>query len=156
RGRVTGVTGVAIDVTERVQAEGARLELERGLLEAQKVESLGVLAGGVAHDFNNLLVSVLGNVSLALEEVPADSPARAMLQRIETAARGGSDLTRQMLAYSGKGTVMIERVDVNAIVEEMKDLLHVSMGRGLGVDYELTRPLPTIEADPTQIRQVVM
>jgi PAS domain S-box-containing protein len=155
-GRITGLIGIAIDVTERTQAEEARLALERNLLEAQKLESLGVLAGGVAHDFNNLLVSVLGNVSLALEDLPADAPARAKLRRIETAARRGSDLTRQMLAYTGKGTVMVERVDVNAVVEEMKDLLQVSMGRRMHVDYELAEALPTIEADPTQIRQVVM
>jgi two-component system cell cycle sensor histidine kinase/response regulator CckA len=99
---------------------------------------------------------VLGNASLALESMPADSPAGPILHRIEKAARQGSDLARQMLAYSGRGRVVRERVDLNAIVEEMKDLLHVSLSRRSAVRYELAPSLPAIQADPTQMRQVVM
>ena len=155
-GRVTGAIGVAIDVTEQRRAETQRLDLERQLLEAQKLESLGILAGGVAHDFSNLLVTILGHVSLALDDLPAGSPAREKLARIETAARRGSELARQMLAYAGRERVVLEPLDLNAIVAEMRELLRVSMGRAVRVTYDLPPDLPPIEADPTQVRQVVM
>ncbi|TMB49753.1 MAG: PAS domain S-box protein, partial [Deltaproteobacteria bacterium] len=156
RGGLAGIMGVAIDVTERKQAEDARLALERRLLEAQKLESLGVLAGGIAHDFNNLLVSVLGNASLALGELPSHAPACEALRRIERAARRGSELTREMLAYAGKDTIALERVDVNAVVAETSDLLSVSIGSKVAMAYDLAPGLPAIEADPIQIRQVIM
>ena len=155
-GRVSSVIGVAIDLTERERAENARLALERMLLEARRLESLGVLAGGVAHDFNNLLVNVLGNASLAASELPEDSPARPSLRRIEAAARRGSELTRQMLAYAGKEHVSLEPVDVNAAVEETMDLLQVSIPARVVMRHELDRDLPEVAGDPSQIRQVLM
>src|SRR5438552_5306742 len=155
-GRAVGVLLCAQDISERKQAEDARLALERRLLEAQKLESLGVLAGGIAHDFNNLLVSVLGNASLALGELPAHAPGREALRRIEQAARRGSELTRQMLAYAGKDTIALERVDVNAVVAETSDLLSVSIGKKVVMAYDLAPGLPAIEADPTQFRQAIM
>ena len=155
-GRVTRLIGLASDVTERRQAEDTRLALERRLLEAQKLECLGVLAAGIAHDFNNLLLSVLGNASLALSDLPSGSPTREWIRQIEIAARRGSDLTRQMLAYAGQGSIVLERVDLNAVIEEMKGLLHVSIPKRVTDRYELASDLPTIYADPTQIRQVLM
>ena len=155
-GRAVGVLLCAQDVSERKQAEDARLALERRLLEAQKLESLGVLAGGIAHDFNNLLVSVLGNASLALGELPPHAPACEALRRIERAARRGSELTREMLAYAGKDVIALERVDVNALVAETSDLLSVSIGSKVAMAYDLAPGLPAIEGDPTQIRQVIM
>jgi PAS domain S-box-containing protein len=156
RGSPAGVIGLAIDVSERKEAEDARLALERRLLEAQKLESLGVLAGGVAHDFNNLLVSVLGNASLALGELSPHAPVCDLVRRIELAARRGSELTREMLAYAGKHTIALERVDVNALVAETSDLLSVSIGSKVAMAYDLAPGLPAIEADPTQIRQIIM
>jgi nitrogen-specific signal transduction histidine kinase/CheY-like chemotaxis protein len=153
---VAGVIGVAIDITERREAEDARLVLERRLLEAQKAESLALLAGGVAHDFNNLLACVLGGASLVAAELAPGSPARQPLGQIEKAARRGSDLTRQMLAYAGKGAVVLEHVDLNAVVEEMRDILRVSLGPRVTVRCELAAGLPLVEADPVQVRQVVM
>src|SRR5438046_3082845 len=155
-GRAVGVLLCAQDVSERKQAEDARLALERRLLEAQKLESLGVLAGGIAHDFNNLLVSVLGNASLALGELPPHAPACEALRRIERAARRGSELTREMLAYAGKDMIALERVDVNAVVAETSDLLSVSIWSKVAMAYDLAPGLPAIEGDPTQIRQVIM
>ena len=155
-GAIAGVLGVAIDVTERTRAEEARLALERALLERQKLESLGVLAGGVAHDFNNLLLTVLGSASHALGELPADSPARERLRKIETAAQHGSDLIRRMLTYAGKGEIVPEAVEVNVVVEELRDLLRDSIPLRVAVRLELDDDLPAVAADPTQIRQVVM
>jgi PAS domain S-box-containing protein len=155
-GRVTRVIGVASDVTERRRGEETRLALERKLLEAQKLESLGVLAAGIAHDFNNLLVSVLGNASLALSDLPPGSPTTEQIRQIEVAARRGSDLTRQMLAYAGQGSIALERVDLNAVVDEMRGLLRVSIPRRVAERYELAAELPAVEADPTQVRQILM
>ena len=93
---------------ERRRAEEERLELERRLLHAQKLESLGILAGGIAHDFNNLLMAILANLDMALRKVPPDSPARANIERSAQAAHRATDLTRQMLAYSGKGRFVVD------------------------------------------------
>jgi len=144
------------DVTERLRAEEDRLALERKMLEAQKLESLGVLAGGVAHDFNNLLVAIMGNTSLALMELPEDSPMRHYLAEIETASQRAADLARQMLAYSGKGRFVIESMDISASVREMANLLSVSLPAKAGIEFDLEQSLPRVEADPTQVRQVIM
>jgi PAS domain S-box-containing protein len=147
--RVTGVVGVAIDVTERQRTEEA-------FLQSQKLESLGVLAGGVAHDFNNLLVGILGNAGLALAELPPGEPARATIADIQVAARRAADLARQMLAYSGKGRFVVERLDINQLVGEMTQLLRASIHKAAGLRCTLAPDLPTVEGDATQLRQVVM
>jgi two-component system, cell cycle sensor histidine kinase and response regulator CckA len=145
-----------VDVTTRARAEQERLELERRLLHAQKLESLGVMAGGIAHDFNNLLLAVLGQLDLALGELPADAPAHARLQLAEQAARRGADLTRQLLAYSGKGLFVVQPVDLSVLVEENASLLRAAAGPRASLTLRLGRPLPPIQADPGQMQQVVM
>src|SRR5947199_257794 len=95
----------------------------------QKLESLGVLAGGIAHDFNNLLVGVLGNASIALAQTPMDSPLRGTLERIELAARRTAELTRQMLAYSGKGRYVVQPVRLAVVVEEMAELIESTISK---------------------------
>jgi CheY-like chemotaxis protein len=122
----------------------------------QKLESLGVLAGGIAHDFNNLLVAILGNAGLALMELPPESPARQTVLAIETAAQRAAELTRQMLAYSGKGRFVIERLNLSRIVEEMAHLLEVSVSKRAVLKYRFAPDLPAIEGDATQLRQVIM
>ena len=144
------------DVSEQRRANEERLALERKLLEAQKLESLGVLAGGIAHDFNNLLVAIMGNAGLAAMELPPASPLRVYLDEIETASQRAAELTRQMLAYSGKGRFVVAPLDLVAIVEEMSNLLSVSLPKRAALTLALGRGLPTFEGDATQIRQVVM
>jgi CheY-like chemotaxis protein len=126
------------------------------MLQAQKLESLGVLAGGIAHDFNNLLVGIMGNASLALMELSPESPARQTIQEIQLAGERAAELARQMLAYSGKGRFVIEALNLNALVEEMGHLLHASISKNVVINYDFARDLPPIEADATQIRQVIM
>ncbi len=150
------ITGTHLDITARKQAEEEHRTLEAQIQHAQKLESLGVLAGGIAHDFNNLLVAILGNADLALGELSPASPARDSLAEIETAARRAADLCRQMLAYSGRGQFLIAPVDLNDIVSEMTHLLEVSISKKVAVKYALAPDLPTIEADATQIRQIIM
>ena len=141
---------------ERRRAEEDRKKLEAQIQHAQKLESLGVLAGGIAHDFNNLLVGILGNADLALLDMPDASPARPWVEEIRKAGLRASDLTNQMLAYSGKGQFIIERVSLNALVEEMSHLLRMSVSKSAVLNYNLAPDLPMIEGDATQLRQIVM
>ncbi len=141
---------------ERIRAEGERRNLETQVQQAQKLESLGVLAGGIAHDFNNLLTSILGNSDLALQDLPPSSPVRASIAEIERASRKAADLCRQMLAYSGKGRFLVQAVDVNKVVEELGSLLDRSVSERVVFEYRLENPLPPIEADIAQVRQIVM
>jgi two-component system cell cycle sensor histidine kinase/response regulator CckA len=114
------------------------------------------LAGGIAHDFNNLLMGVLGNADLANRKLPSDSPARENLAEIEKAAQRAADLARQMLAYSGKGRFVIGKIEINAVVEEMVHLLESSISKSALLRYDFAANLPVVEADATQIRQVIM
>jgi two-component system, cell cycle sensor histidine kinase and response regulator CckA len=162
-GSIVGTTGVARDVTARkkaeqkaIRAEEERRKLELSVLQAQKLESLGVLAGGIAHDFNNLLTSILGNADLALAELPPDSLARGFLHDIELASRHAADLCRQMLAYSGKGRFVIQPISLNGLVAEMGQLLSVSTSKMATLTHTFAAHLPSVMADATQIRQVVM
>ncbi len=155
-GQPGGTVAVIHDVTERKRAEDEQRRLEMQIQHAQKLESLGVMAGGIAHDFNNLLMGVLGNAGLALVQLPMESPARASVEQIELAAQRAADLTRQMLAYSGKGQFEIRPVDLNSLVREMAHLLEVSISKKAVLNYDFEPGLPAIEGDATQIRQVVM
>ena len=141
---------------ERNRSKVAALELEARLQKAQRLESLAVLAGGIAHDFNNLLVGILGNAGLALMNLPEESPARDIVKAIETASLRAADLTKQMLAYSGKGRFEVAAIDLSVLVAEMSHLLEVAISKKNVLRLELSEPGPVIEGDPTQIRQVVM
>ena len=149
------VLGVSVDITELKLAQESRQQIEKKLLETQKLESLGVLAGGIAHDFNNLLTGILGNAGLARLEL-GDNPAADYLGQIEKAALRAADLCKQMLAYSGKGRVQVRRLDLNELLEDTGQLLRISISKRAALRYQLARPLPAVSVDATQIRQVVM
>jgi PAS domain S-box-containing protein len=144
------------DITKRKRAEEERLEMERRLQQTQKLESLGLLAGGVAHDFNNLLMAILGHADLALQEVPPMSPVRERIQEIIQASRRAAGLCLQMLAYVGKGQSELKRVDLPALVEEMTHLLKTSINKKAILNLNFEQGLPPIQADANQIRQIVM
>jgi PAS domain S-box-containing protein len=146
---VVGVLGIARDITERKRSAEA-------LRQAQKLESLGVLAGGVAHDFNNLLVAMLGQTSLALAQLPPESPARASVEKAVLAAQRAADLTRQLLAYSGRGQFEIRPLSLNALIRENLHLLAVALPKHVRLKPELAEPLPLIKADAGQMQQVIM
>jgi signal transduction histidine kinase len=151
------VLGRAIQYAiERNRQEIARVKLEARVQKTQRLESLAVLAGGVAHDFNNLLVSILGNAGLALMDLPAESPVRLLVENIETASRQASELTNQMLAYSGRGRFQVVLIDLSKMVSEMNHLLDLSKDRNVVLRLDLGDPGPVIKADATQIRQIVM
>ena len=155
-GKVTSLTEFAQDITGRKQAEADRLALERQLLHAQKLESLGVLAGGIAHDFNNILMAIHGNLELALLCLPPASAAQILIERAMGASRRAAGLTRQMLAYSGKGHFLLAPVDLGRLVEENAVLFQASFPRTTTLRMDLSRNLPMIQGDPGQIQQVVM
>jgi two-component system cell cycle sensor histidine kinase/response regulator CckA len=148
--------GTIQDITERKQVEEEKRNLEQQVQQAQKLESLGVLAGGIAHDFNNLLMVVLGHAELALKEISPMSGARGSITEITTAAIRAADLCRQMLAYAGKSSFALERVGLRELVEEMAHLLKTAISKKAILNLNLERGLPPIEADPSQIRQIVM
>jgi PAS domain S-box-containing protein len=156
QGNPTAVLEISEDITERVRAEEERLTLVAQMQHAQKLESLGVLAGGIAHDFNNLLTSVLGNAALALRDLPPVSPVRDKMHQIEIAAQRGADLTRQMLAYSGKGRLVVIPLDLNKLVEEMSHLLRTAIPTRTTLKHKFAGNLPAIEADAAQIQQVIL
>jgi signal transduction histidine kinase len=144
------------DVSNRRRNEAERYAFERRLQEQQKSESLMVLAGGVAHDFNNLLTGILGNADLIAILSPPESDQRRAAETIVIGAQRAADLVSKMLAYAGGGRVVAERVDLDALVKEMIDLLGASVARHCTLNYHSSGPLPLVETDPTQIRQVVL
>ncbi|MBC7316806.1 MAG: hybrid sensor histidine kinase/response regulator, partial [Chloroflexi bacterium] len=155
-GRVVRIYGAAEDITERKRAEEERLEMERRLLQAQRLESLGVLAGGVAHDFNNLLMAIRGNLDLALLDLPPASPVRESIEEAARAVQRAADLTRQLLAYAGKGQFVISRVNLSALVEENALLFRAAIPKTVTLIVNLAPDVPAISADAGQIQQVVM
>ena len=155
-GRIIGLVGIHTDITEQKRVEEDRVQLERQLLHAQKLESLGVLAGGIAHDFNNILMTIIGNADLALMRINRESPGVENLHKIEQAARRAADLAKQMLAYSGKGKFFVEQLDLNCLLEEMLHMLEVSISKKAVLRLNLHDPLPSVDADATQLRQIIM
>jgi PAS domain S-box-containing protein len=138
------------DITERRKSEEA-------MFEAQKHESIGVLAGGVAHDFNNLLQGILVNASMLLEDAdnPLD-PNRRSLEDIIAAGGVAVGLTRQLLAYAGKGSFVTTRFNISEPIAELLRLMHASLAKGVDLQSDLAAGLPWIEADVSQIQQIVM
>jgi two-component system, cell cycle sensor histidine kinase and response regulator CckA len=150
------VTLILRDSSERRRAEDERLKFLSQIQQTQKLESLGVLAGGIAHDFNNLLMAVLGHADLALDALPTSSDARDDLAEIRRAAQRATELCKQMLAYSGKGRFVIQAVDLQKVVEEMLHMLRVSISKNAVLKLSFAPDLPSVDADASQLRQVVM
>jgi two-component system, chemotaxis family, CheB/CheR fusion protein len=144
------------DVTERALAEEERHRLEIKMQQSQRLQSLGLLAAGVAHDFNNLLTAILGNLELAQQALDPDSELNAFLTTAEMAARRAAELTRHMLSYSGRGRFVLEVVNLSTLVREMTQLLESIVSKHATVQRDLAPDLHPIEADPTQICQVIM
>ncbi|MBL9023190.1 MAG: response regulator [Myxococcales bacterium] len=156
-GRPVSFLGYVIDISARVAAETEKRELERRLNHAQKLESLGVLAGGVAHDFNNVLTGILAHAGLAKRAVGTEAPqATESLQQIERLALGASQWTRQLLAYAGKGSFVAVPLDLSELAREMVGMIEVIVPRTATLRLELARGLPSVVADRGEIQQVIM
>ncbi len=148
--------GLVTNITENKKIEEQRQRLEEQMMQAQKLESLEVLAGGVAHDFNNLLAAIMGHSELTKRRLPPGSAAIENLHQIEKAAERAADLAKQMLAYSGRGKFVLETLDLNFLLEEMLHMLQVSISKKIGLRLQSYKSLPTVNVDATQIRQIVM
>ena len=154
-GEVVGVLGTFEDITERKRVEDEHEQLQAQLLQAQRMESVGRLAGGVAHDFNNMLQSILGNASLALMQLPADSPQRESLEEIQKSAERSAGLTRQLLAFARKQTIAPKVLDLNDTVSGMLRMLRRLLGEQLELVWKPGAKLWPVEMDPSQLDQIL-
>jgi PAS domain S-box-containing protein len=148
-GKVAGAVLASMDETQAHR-------MEEALRQSQKLEGLGVLAGGIAHDFNNLLTAIMGNLNLAQLKLPEGSPALTHLEAVENTVLKASGLTRQMLAYSGKGRFKVKPQNLSVLVRDIEHLMRATVsGRG-ALELDLAGELPSVEGDAAQIQQVVM
>ena len=154
-GTVTGICAMTTEITERKRIAEEREHLQEQLLQAQKMDSVGRLAGGVAHDFNNMLGVILGHTEMALEEVPPTNPLYGDLQEIQKAAQRSSSLTRQLLAFARKQTVAPKALDLNETVGGMIKMLQRLIGEEITLDWQPGDNLWSVKVDPSQIDQVL-
>lgn len=133
-----------------------RKRTEEAMQQAQKRESLGLMASGIAHDFNNLLVAMLAQTSLAINKLPDNEPARENIQKAVLATEQAADLTRQMLAYAGGGQLEIEPLNLNQVIENNVHLFRAAIAKNVSLHTDLAHDLPLVEADRSQLQQVIM
>ena len=150
------LSSIHADVSEQKRIEEEAAQMQTKLLESAKLESLGVLAGGVAHDFNNLLTAILGGASLADNYIPEGNAAKPLIASISSAAQRAANLTNQLLAYSGKGRFVLQPVEVLALAENILELLRLSIPSNVEVKVTREGSIPLVEADSGQIEQVLM
>ncbi|MDB4990556.1 MAG: sensory box histidine kinase/response regulator [Myxococcaceae bacterium] len=155
-GRPTLLTGALLDVTEQRRAEEARKQLAMQVMRTQKLESLGVVSAGVAHDFNNLLVGILGNAELASADSSLSPSTRELMGRVIEASIKAAGLTRQLLAYTGRGHLNMVELDLSSQTLSSLEVLRSSLPRSIVLSSTLARELPALEADAEQLQQVIM
>ena len=157
-GKIEGAVLVVRDLTEQRRAEAAERENEEALRQAQKLESIGVLAGGIAHDFNNLLTGIMGNAGLARRAIVAGraEQAAALLRDVVAASERAADLTRQLLAYAGKGRFVVQPVDLCRLVSEVSTLIRTSISKKITLVIDVPDDSILVEADRAQLQQLVM
>ncbi|QOJ13442.1 MAG: PAS domain S-box protein [Planctomycetia bacterium] len=153
---IRGAPGESDIIAAMVRDVSERERLEEALRRSQKLESLGILAGGVAHDFNNFLVTILCNTSLLNERVAADGEAARYVQRISNASRRASDLTRQMLTFAGGARIDARPTALNELIREVVEYAAATLRPNVKIVTELADPLPAIDADAGQLHQVVI
>jgi PAS domain S-box-containing protein len=155
-GRFTGYRGVGRDMTEERRGQALRRELETQLRESQKMEAIGVLAGGIAHDFNNVLAGILGNVALAIQDLPPEHPAAQSLQQIRKAGLRGRGLVQQILAFARRQPREVVSCELRPLAQECLALLRSTLPAGVTLDTTLSDVPLFVMADATQIEQVLM
>jgi two-component system, cell cycle sensor histidine kinase and response regulator CckA len=155
-GNVTHYVSLQEDVTEQRHTEDERTRLEEGLRQAQKMEAIGRLAGGVAHDFNNVLTGILGYNSRLLERLPEPDPRREYALEIEQAGQRAAGLTRQLLAFGRKQVLEPRALDLNELVEGMVGLLRALVEDDVSIETSLSPAMGRVWADPVQLEQVIL
>ncbi len=154
-GQLIGVLGIGRDITERKRAEGEHEKLQRQLIQANKMESIGRLAGGVAHDFNNMLSVILGYAEMAMKQLDAAQPMYDDLQEIRKAAERSADITRQLLAFARRQTVLPRRIDLNSSLEGMLKMLQRLIGENIELVWRPGPDLAPVLIDPSQVDQML-
>ena len=155
KGVPIGFRGIVRDITQTRQAEMEREKLQGQLTQAQKMESVGRLAGGVAHDFNNMLGVILGHAELALQKARNKQDPCPNLEKIQTAARRSADLTKQLLAFARKQVIEPKVMDLNQTVEDMLSMLRRLIGEDIDLSWVPTRELWPVKMDPSQVDQIL-
>ena len=155
-GRFAGYRGIGRDITEQRRGQALRRELEAQLRDAQKMEAIGVLAGGIAHDFNNVLAGILGNVALAIQDLPAGHPAATSLEQIRKAGLRGRGLVQQILAFARRQPREVVSCELRPLVEECVGLLRSTLPAGVALEAALGGEPLFVMADATQVGQVLM
>ena len=147
-GEVVGAATLARDVTERVRAEAERRVLERELQQAERLETLGQVAGGIAHDFNNVLAAIIGYARSVAEEAGDNPRLKGDIGQIQLAAQRAARLTRQLLIIGRQDVSQPEALDLNAVLEGIRDLVHTSMGRHIQLLVEPAAGAPGVRGRP--------
>jgi two-component system, cell cycle sensor histidine kinase and response regulator CckA len=155
-GKLITMKGTVQDITENKRAEENQKKLEEQLRQAQKIESIGRLAGGVAHDFNNMLGIIMGNAELALDELDASSPVAPLLREIQNAGERSTNLTRQLLAFARKQTIEPRLLDLNNTINDMLKMLKRLIGEDINLAWLPGTRLHTVNIDPSQVDQVLV
>lgn len=155
QGNVIGLCGISRDVTEQHRADQERSALEAQLQHAQRLESVGRLAGGVAHDFNNTLAAILGYADLILGQVPRSSPIHGDVEEIRAAAQRSADLTRQLLTFARKQTVVPQRLDLNTAVPRTLKMIRRLVGEDIQISWNPSASPCPVKLDPVQLDQVL-
>lgn len=154
--QITGYIKVIRDITDRIQMEEEKDHLHAQMLHAQKLESLGVLAGGVAHDFNNLLLAILGNTNLVLMELDEESPVNPYVKSIEMAARHAAKICERLLAYSGRRTFASMTFNLNRVIQETVEIMKSIVSPNALIELNLSDEELMIHGDIGQLEQVVL
>jgi two-component system, cell cycle sensor histidine kinase and response regulator CckA len=155
---IAGAVLVVRDISEQRQVEASARENEEAMQQAQKLESIGVLAGGIAHDFNNLLTGIMGNAGLARRAIAAGrtEQAAALLGDVVTASERAADLTRQLLAYAGKGQFVVQPVDLCKLVRDVSTLIRASISKKITLVLDVPDERVLLQADRAQLQQLLM
>jgi len=155
-GNVVGVVSTGFDVTEREHAKEQQAKLTAQLRQAQKMEAIGRLAGGVAHDFNNLLTCIMGNLTLAEEHAASDSRLARYLEGASAAAESAATLTRQLLAFGRKQVIEPRPVNLSVLIERVQGMLERLIGESIALRTACAADLWYVQADPGQLEQVLV
>lgn len=155
-GEPAGLVGAFLDITEIKIAEAEREQLQKQLLQSQKMEAIGTLAGGIAHDFNNLLQAILGYADLLLKRQDVPESDRKGLHVIRNAAKDGADLVSRILTFSRRSEAKIRPLDLNSEIRKSEQLIRRTVPRMVRIDLVLEEDLKVVEADPREIEQVLL
>jgi len=153
---VISAVHIISDITDRKKAEADRIALDQQLQQAQKIDSIVLLAGGIAHDFNNILMAILGNIELVLLDENTSSTSWEHLKSAAKAVHKASDLTSQMLAYAGKGRHLLVDACLNDIIKDITPVFGTSISEKISIISNLDPALPKISLDISQMKQIIV